>query len=112
MESTLPRAHRRTRLSLSPGQRRAIKPEERDIVPGGAFAAREVGHDLANHTAELIAMTRARRRQDHLTVLRVVADDKVAVRRIGEEAAPKSHGGSAPLGKIALPELPQHALVC
>ena len=56
-------------------QRGAVEPQEPDLVAGAAVAARQVGQDLADDGAKLVAVTRAGRRDHHLAVLGVVVED-------------------------------------
>jgi SAM-dependent methyltransferase len=56
-----------------------VQTEEPDVVARGAVD-REVGEDLADHRAELVAVEREPRADHGVTGLRVDVDDEVAVR--------------------------------
>src|ERR671917_1268248 len=92
------------------GLGKAVETEEAYIVARYAGVC-EVGHDLANHARELVAVPRARRGERDLLVVWVHVDDEVVVRRVGEHAGLQVHRRPAPVGEVALGEVPQHPLV-
>ena len=91
------------------GLSEAVEAEEAYVVARYAGVG-QVGHDFAYHARELVAVPRAWRGEGDLLVVWVHVDDEVVVRRVGEHAGLEVHRRPAPVGEVALGEVPQEPL--
>src|SRR5919107_32873 len=87
-----------------------VEAEEGDVVAGKSTFG-EVGHDLTDDAGELEAVSRARRGDRDLRVVRVQIKDEVVVRGVGEHAGLQVHGGASAVGEVSLGEAPEELLV-
>src|ERR671912_199387 len=105
--------HRRMRPAREPsggGARQAAEAEQAYIVARDA-GIRKVGHDLAYHARELVAMPGAGRGESNLIVLGMHVYDEVIVRSVGKHAGLEIHRRAAAVGEVTLSEVPQEPLV-
>ena len=77
----------------------------------GRPALHQVGHHLADHAAELVAVAGESGGDGDLRMGRVAVQDEVAVGAVGEEARLEHEGGSGPVGKVAPREGAEQLLV-
>src|SRR5688572_7544956 len=88
----------------------AREPQEADVVAGRAIG-RQVGHDLPDHAAELVAVAAAGNRDAHLRRVRQPVEDEVLVGRVREDAGYHRFGPARAVGEVALREGAQRGLV-
>ena len=74
-------------------------------------ALRQVGHDLADDAAELVAVAGEPGGDGDLGMRRVVVEDEVAVRAVGEQAGLEHQGRSGTVGEVAPGEGPEQLFV-
>src|SRR5687767_1273754 len=101
------------KLSTTSANRSAgepIEPEQTDVV-AGLSAHGEIGHDLADDAAELVAVPAEARGDAHLRSVGKPIDDEVLVGAVGEDAGLEHLGRTGAVGEVALGETTQRSLV-